>query len=69
VEDVGNAKGKCKNYAKHSSPESGHELLAGGHPIGQDVYAALIHQACRLRCFGGTLYRRVWVGLPLAVYA
>jgi hypothetical protein len=30
VEDVGNAKCECKNYAEHSSPGMCSALLAGG---------------------------------------
>jgi hypothetical protein len=33
MEDVGNAEGKCKNYAKHSGPGRGSEQLASGYMI------------------------------------
>jgi hypothetical protein len=39
VEDVGNAKCECKNYAEHSSPECAVARLAGGL-----VQAAIVMQ-------------------------
>ena len=33
MEDVGDAEGECKNYAKHSSPGMMQGIISGGHPF------------------------------------